>query len=31
VTYLLRRRIDAPIVPERLKSGWHRSARRLPS
>jgi acetyl-CoA carboxylase biotin carboxylase subunit len=31
VTYLLRRRIDEPVVPERVKSGWHRSARRLPS
>ena len=31
VTYLLRRRVDAPVVPERVKSGWHRSARRLPS
>ncbi|MFO7633344.1 MAG: biotin carboxylase N-terminal domain-containing protein [Caldilinea sp.] len=31
VTYLLRRRVDAPVVPERVMSGWHRSARRLPS
>lgn len=31
VTYLLRRRVDSPVVPERVKSGWHRSARRLPS
>jgi acetyl/propionyl-CoA carboxylase alpha subunit len=31
VTYLLRRRVDEPVVPERVKSGWHRSARRLPS
>ncbi|MBE2241011.1 MAG: ATP-grasp domain-containing protein [Caldilineaceae bacterium] len=31
VAYLLRRRVDAPVIPERIKSGWHRSARRLPS
>lgn len=31
VTYLLRRRIAESVVPERIKSGWHRSARRLPS
>jgi len=31
VAYLLRRRVDSPVVPERIKSGWHRSARRLPS
>ena len=31
VTYLLRRRVDSRVVPERMKTGWHRSARRLPS
>ena len=31
VTYLLRRRVHEPVVPERIQSGWHRSARRLPS
>jgi acetyl/propionyl-CoA carboxylase alpha subunit len=30
VAYLLRRRVGSPVVPERVKSGWHRSARRLP-
>ncbi len=31
VTYLLRRRVGSTVVPERMKTGWHRSARRLPS
>lgn len=31
VAYALRRRMGAPITPEQVKTGWHRSARRLPS
>jgi acetyl/propionyl-CoA carboxylase alpha subunit len=30
VAYLLRNRMARPVVPQRLQSGWHRSARRLP-
>jgi acetyl/propionyl-CoA carboxylase alpha subunit len=31
VAYLMRRRLDRPVTPPRFLSGWHRSARRLPS
>jgi acetyl-CoA carboxylase biotin carboxylase subunit len=31
VAYALRRRLGAPVTPEQVKTGWHRSARRLPS
>ncbi len=31
VAYALRRRIAAPVTPDQVKTGWHRSARRLPS
>jgi len=30
VAYVLRRRIGKPVVPETMKTGWHRSSRRLP-
>jgi acetyl-CoA carboxylase, biotin carboxylase subunit len=30
VAYVLRGRIGKPIVPENMKTGWHRSSRRLP-
>ena len=30
VAYELRTRAIRPVEPERLRSGWHRSARRLP-
>ena len=31
VAYALRRRLGAPVTPDQVKTGWHRSARRLPS
>ena len=30
VAYSMRRREGRPVVPDRVKMGWHRSARRLP-
>ena len=30
VAYIMRRREGQPVVPDRVKTGWHRSARRLP-
>ena len=30
VAYALRGRVGKPVTPERLKTGWHRSSRRLP-
>jgi acetyl/propionyl-CoA carboxylase alpha subunit len=31
VAYAMRRRLGAPVTPDQVKTGWHRSARRLPS
>jgi acetyl-CoA carboxylase biotin carboxylase subunit len=31
VAYAMRRRLGAPVTPDPIKTGWHRSARRLPS
>jgi acetyl-CoA carboxylase biotin carboxylase subunit len=31
VAYAMRRRLGAPVTPDLIKTGWHRSARRLPS
>ena len=30
VAYALRGRVGKPVVPEQVKTGWHRSSRRLP-
>ena len=31
VAYAMRRRLGAPVTPDQVKTGWHRSARRLPN
>ena len=30
VAYALRGRVGKPVAPQRIQTGWHRSARRLP-
>ena len=30
VAFALRGRVGKPVVPETVRTGWHRSARRLP-